>query len=78
MSLDNYEDIIFCCYDGEGIGPDEGMLLLLEGPITTGDWDFFDLEISSELIPLLLLIDASDTNCLSWLWFNDDFAEDDW
>ena len=33
LSLDNYEDIKFCCDEGEGIGPEEGVPLLLE--ITT-------------------------------------------
>ena len=58
LSLDNYEDMIFCCDEGEGIGPDEEVLLL-EVPITTTGWDFLDLDISSdEVSPLLLLIDA--------------------
>jgi len=35
LSLDNYEDIKFCCEDGEGIGPEEGAPLLLRLPITT-------------------------------------------
>lgn len=44
LSLDNYDDMIFCCYEGEGIGPEVGILLLLKLPTTTTGWDFFDLE----------------------------------
>lgn len=79
LSLDSYDDMAICWDDGEGMGID-GVLLLDDDrfPTTTTGWDFFDSDPSYEDVnPLLLLIDASETICFSWLMLALDFAEED-